>query len=366
MTRNQIEFLKLLETQRANSASEIEVARANRERERQGQVALDETARRNLATEHLSSQQLLESIRHNTATETESRRHNIASELSIAQQMEETRRANLAREQISFDANAETRRSNLQREQLQAAQLEETQRANVVREQQNQQSLSETQRAHRQQERLQSSQLAETQRANRENELIRQQQLAETIRYNSVLGDLRAGELLESQRSHRASEELSLARNVLAGTQQAETVRSDLARESEQNRHNLATEAIMASKQFGSTINFTDGDVTVFDKQTPNRQQATSSNPSSSSQQVADPNLSARVTDRKVYQVYEGIGREIANAVNGSGVRVVDETMADGTHKYYEEVFRNGRTTSRKEIAKTAFDTKRSGFGSQR
>lgn len=105
MTKNQIEYQKLLETRRANRAGEIitqardmaardakivelsEASRHNKALEGLQGRSLDETARHNLAGERVQQGQLSESIRHNKAGEqlgsdtlSETTRHNLGVE----------------------------------------------------------------------------------------------------------------------------------------------------------------------------------------------------------------------------------------------------------------------------------------------
>lgn len=144
MTRNQIEYLKVLATQDANR----EVQRANLERERQGVMSLSENYRHNVATEGIQQDQVVELGRHNRATEGIQR-----------DTLSETRRSNLAREQ-------EQRRSNIAHEDLTAQQirlgertLDETRRSNLARE-------AETSRSNLARE-------SENTRTNKANEAIR-------------------------------------------------------------------------------------------------------------------------------------------------------------------------------------------------
>lgn len=134
MTKNQIEYAKLIEarrsnlsqeqltkerdqvnkmiglgtldeTRRSNQAREVETARHNVEQERLGGRTLDETSRHNLQTEDIARQQVQELNRHNLQTEFVSK-----GELGVHQgQLQETRRSNVARE-------VETTRSNVARE----------------------------------------------------------------------------------------------------------------------------------------------------------------------------------------------------------------------------------------------------------
>lgn len=193
ITRNQIEFQKLVETKRSNQAQEAQTAardaataeyqkstvsndmaklreteRSNRERERQSQISLDETARSNRAREDLTRVQNVEQSRHNLAVEQlqnltflENQRANLAREA-------ETTRSAKERERLQGEQNAETRRSNLAREGLSLDQLSEQIRSNLaqeaIRERANELSelnLSESMRSHKVQEALKSRELSD-------------------------------------------------------------------------------------------------------------------------------------------------------------------------------------------------------------
>lgn len=94
MTKNQIEFNKLREVQRANRIQEAQ------------------TALRDQRTHDVATAQLGEATRHNKATEIEARRHNVSSEGISQGQLDETRRANYAREEIDTKRLAETATHN--------------------------------------------------------------------------------------------------------------------------------------------------------------------------------------------------------------------------------------------------------------
>lgn len=148
MTKNQIEYLKLRETQRANLAQEeltrtrdsrsyeiglgtlAESQRHNRATEEQARVSLDETARHNLAGEQLTRSSLDESIRHNQAVEQEAARHNKVGESYNERALKESSRHNLAQEQIGR-SQVGASYANIT---LGYSQLDETNRANVARE----------------------------------------------------------------------------------------------------------------------------------------------------------------------------------------------------------------------------------------
>lgn len=185
MTRNQIEYNKLLESRRANRASEALTASRD-----------IESARHNLESESISRQSLDEQRRSNQAREAETLRSNMAKEDLQRQVNQETARSNRARESISLEANAINR----------AAQ-EETARANRVKEQLQLSTLEETRRANRASESLRSSEIAvkrdnliETSRANRAREL-------ETNRSN-------VAREVETNRHNVVEERLGIARNA--------------------------------------------------------------------------------------------------------------------------------------------------------
>lgn len=202
MTRNQIEYSKLLELQRSNRMNE-QLTQQRDEATRTYQVgSLKESARHNLASEGLTGRQLSESERHNRSTESqalqvldESRRHNQAFERNAASVLAEQIRSNMANERERNRANlaheAEYNRSNLARE-------DETHRSNVERER-------------------------ETKRSNIANEVIRSGSLA----------------------------------NEVART--AETSRHNVAYEAETARHNLAMEL----KEYGKVSNVYNNSFTI-------------------------------------------------------------------------------------------------------
>lgn len=219
MTRNQIDYAKLLETQRANMEQEDitrrrdqtnrelglraaeETERANRERELFNRDSLSESARHNLASESQAALSLHESTRHNTeleriqaanqyleslklaenqrankARESETIRHNVATETenyrsAIARETE-THRSNLASESLGYSnigaryaelgSLNEFRRQDLA---LSGDQLAETIRNNVER-------VSETRRHNKAQEDISRDSLSESERASKEKEKL--------------------------------------------------------------------------------------------------------------------------------------------------------------------------------------------------
>lgn len=152
MTKNQIEYNKLLETRRSNLKNEEltaqrdqaareakiielqELARHNQAQEgltgrgldiQQG--SLDETARHNRRGEAITLSQLGESIRHNQVSEAEIQRHNKAGEQAQIIQLNETQRHNLATEQETATHNrateSETHRHNVVGEATDASRI---------------------------------------------------------------------------------------------------------------------------------------------------------------------------------------------------------------------------------------------------
>lgn len=364
MTRNQIEFLKLQETARANQAAEMEAHRANLERERQGQASLDLTAQRDANTLMLGQQQLTESIRHSTALETEQRRSNIANELLKQQSLAETERANKAHEQFQSQQLLETQRANREREQLAVEQLEEQKRAALELEEFRRHQLTETRRANKANEALTQSRiqysydaLAETQRANVAAEQQRQQQLAETIRYNQQQEAQRAAELEERIRSSQASEKLEAARQVIQAAAQAEQLRSDIARENETARHNAAWEAIMAAKDLSTSIDLTTGNVSVPVTQSTAIPSASSSDRTDVGTATANSSPGVYLTSREITP-YDRPGiAGITDSATGYKSQLVKENWSNGQTTYLERKVRSsdGQITSSKKITEREY-----------
>lgn len=224
MTRNQLEYLRLLETERSNKAveqqtalrdsrtyalgvrSQDEVERANRERELFNRDSLRETGRHNQAVESHNLAQLQESMRHNLSTENMSA---ITNQLRL-QELDEVRRTNLARE-------TENRRHNL------AAEVE-AYRSSVARETENTRHNLATERVASGQLNVDRQRAAEIARSNKANEGLQSQRNAISSAELSALNSYRGAQLSLSQR------------------QQDEVVRSNVAKENETRAHNLATE----------------------------------------------------------------------------------------------------------------------------
>lgn len=245
MTKNQIEYLKLRETQRSNAAQEqltahrdartYEIAlgnlnesvRSHKANEDLGNRQLLETTRSNMERERTNWAVLGETQRHNQAVEGETYRHNLETESQARNELSERRRSNLAQEQlqqlnlsyrgqelnIRQNELAETIRSNQAREF-------ETNRSNLARE-------IETNRSNIAQEK-------ERNRSNvaSEQETARSHRATEALRTREI--GLGYSQLAEAERSNRARE--------------LETYRSNTAREIETNRTNLVYEDLQRSR----------------------------------------------------------------------------------------------------------------------
>lgn len=210
MTKNQIEFAKLQEQQRANRAQEALTGRRDTLTAQLGLNTLEETKRANRERE-----------RQNTVVLGETQRHNLRLESLQAIGLDETSRHNKAQEQVSLQVANETARSNRARER-------ETSRANKAQE-------LEANRSNRVRE-------AETARANRarEAEDVRAHNLNYDIgRQNVALG---YGNLWESQRRT----DLQIEQNY---AELAERQRHQRAVEQETKRSNRQNEALNKRKQ---------------------------------------------------------------------------------------------------------------------
>lgn len=214
MTRNQIEYWRLVENKRSNLANEAENKRANLAREL-------ETNRSNLARE-------AESHRANVAIEQITSLRDLRSYLTNMLGIQETIRANKARESISTRQAVETERSNRERERqqllsfnldrsklsVQQDSLNESIRANKARE-------AETTRSNQAREYLSAKQLFEANRSNLANESIKTQTNLMNFAYHQQQLDLQRHELEERKRSNIVSEQLQIAQigtNTLTNT----------------------------------------------------------------------------------------------------------------------------------------------------
>lgn len=242
MTKNQIEYQKLVETKRSNIEQEKLTSLRDARAHYVAMGNLKETNRHNLATEGQERLKLEETTRHNNATEQiqlfvaqEGQRHNIESERNQREQialgysqLQESQRHNSAVE-------AETYRHNIRVE-------DETQRANQVRESIDRFTADSLDRYRTQQIGLGYSQLAETARSNKAKESLNtmsfnwqvhkeSSQLMETARSNRANEQLIREKLYELQRANLESERIN--------QQRADT---ETSRVSEINRHNVEQE----------------------------------------------------------------------------------------------------------------------------
>lgn len=175
MTKNQIEYLKALETERSNRANEAQTALRDSQNY---EVAKDQLV--------LGRQQLKETHRSNLAKESETYRSNVAKE-------RETHRSNYAQELLGYSQQRETNRSNLARER-------ETQRSNLAQEQLKRQANLTAQYSAS----IQASKVVL-------DAMLRQRELAENERANLARES-------ENVRSHREQENIDWARvNIYGG-----------------------------------------------------------------------------------------------------------------------------------------------------
>lgn len=177
MTKNQIEYNKLLEQRRTNLRNEELTASRDLE-----------AARHNLEGEGIQRQTLGETARANRAREAETYRANLAKEALGVRQAEETERANRLREQLQSSTLAETRRSNIAKES-------ETRRSNLATEGLRSQEID-----------IRSREQAETARSNLAREL-------ETARHNAAVES-------ETTRTNKVNEAINIGR---AATYAADT-----------------------------------------------------------------------------------------------------------------------------------------------
>lgn len=207
MTKNQIEYLKLRETQRSNRAQEDLSSQKIRNDYKIASASLDETSRHNVANE---------GIGYLSAGETS--RHNIASEALTAAAQSETHRANIA-------AESERARANRAQEALTKRNLDENERyhnmSNALGYYQAGAQYASVALGH--------AQLAETSRANRANEAIRRTSVAEEVRHNIAAET-------EINRSNTVSE-----------AQRGLNIQYSKQRNDEIVRHNLVTENLQTA-----------------------------------------------------------------------------------------------------------------------
>lgn len=180
MTKNQIEYGKLLESKRANLAQEDLTRRRDTATREAKLIELSEAGRHNLAQERFQQGSLDEQSRHNTALEgLQSREVDLKNRT-----LTETQRANRAKEALQNQQNVEAKRSNLAKEQLGRIQATETHRSNLAKENEtNRSNLAkekETSRHNLVSEGISAGELASQ-------TITREQSLLETARHNRVM-----------------------------------------------------------------------------------------------------------------------------------------------------------------------------------
>lgn len=218
MTRNQIEYWRLRETERSNKANEDL---------RQQQINNDydlglKQYNLGLGNLQLGWAQLNERIRSNKANEWQAR---INSDRNW---------------QINLLNHTETVRRNKAQEKIAYAQLDEQKRYNKVLEyQQNQRIANE-----RQNLQLTQRSIIESERTHKANEYLQLNNLLEQQRANRQQESLSLMRLNEQNRSNLAQEGISRFRNQLTLMSVNETRRSNLAREAETNRSNRVNETL--------------------------------------------------------------------------------------------------------------------------
>lgn len=228
MTRNQIEYWKLVESKRANRANEQHARNVLT----YNYAVLNETHRANVARE-------TETERSNRAVEMLTRQKNDRDWILSLRQLSETERANRVRERQAKDELAERKRANKANELIA--------RANSI----TQRYVAETGRF--QQAEIVRSNVAQELLSHERNELTRTSQ-----EISQRLGLLTHGEQV---RTHIANEQLQRYSNFTSRLAQKETARSNLANETERHRANVASEVIGLSNQGVSVLNETIGSV---------------------------------------------------------------------------------------------------------
>lgn len=230
MTRNQIEYWRLVETNRNNLAVEKETNRSNlaneKERNRSNLAQEREINRHNVAVEQ-------ETNRHNLATEKETTRSNIARETLNRLQMQQ----NLFLTRVDQEERARSNRKNEQLTSLQIANQHERNMNDAIYQKAQvriQEINSVTERA----------KAAEVMRANRARESLTAAAQSETTRSNLANESINLARANEIARSNRSNESISRYRNQVEQFKAQETKRSNLARETEQHRSNVARERI--------------------------------------------------------------------------------------------------------------------------
>nr|AVX53350.1 putative ORF1 [Marmot picobirnavirus] len=116
MTRNQIEYAKLRETQRANAANESLTRTRDSTARDIGLRTLAETSRHNRAAESLDTRKVVETERSNAAKEAETNRSNIAREVETHRHQAATEAIDIGRAAVYAASQVEQARSDLARE----------------------------------------------------------------------------------------------------------------------------------------------------------------------------------------------------------------------------------------------------------
>lgn len=234
MTRNQIEYSKLKETQRANlqqealtrqrdlntymlgSRNATETERANRERERQGLISLGESERANRAREALQQLTLDETRRANLEKESQGR---LGLQIQGRQLDLQSRDVETRERQLS-----ETERANRERESLSRSQLSETVRHDIQQENINRQGINANYA-------VGMSGIAQRERESLRNYEVSLGNLSETISHNE-----------ETERVSRIQANVARLGRVVDVLKLNEQKRSDIARETETERANRMKE----------------------------------------------------------------------------------------------------------------------------
>lgn len=303
MTKNQIEYLKLRETQRANRKQESltesrdqttrelgfatlgETSRHNRETESHNIRVLGEQTRHNMETESHNRNVLFETNRHNLQLESlesgkleETRRHNQSVELDRSRQTDilelgyrESARHNVATETEATRSNlakeAELSRSNLAREREteranQARELETT-RSNRAIESLRERELLETTNHHQQQIGLGYAQVGATRERTAADTMLGYSRLAESARatdlQSAIQREYNKGRLKEDKRSHKVQEEISRDQLQRQRKQDFNAVVLEKQRQNEIARHNQELEKIQRSQNKQGWVSTTTG-----------------------------------------------------------------------------------------------------------
>lgn len=215
MTRNQIEYWRLKETERSNRANE----QHNRNVLNYNYAVLEETKRSNLARE-------AETYRSNRERE---RLNDVIAnrnwQLSLRQQVE-LERANQAAEAIKREMNAETQRANRASEQIRYQQNLLTQRQQVIE--------------HRK--------ASETERYNRELQALEQRRINVAAFGNVLNYASNYQRNIETTRANQASEQIRRQNILLDYNRLEEQRRHSVATEQETMRSNIAQETLRGTE----------------------------------------------------------------------------------------------------------------------